>query len=333
MAVSTTTAGGILAPMDPTPIAQLFPGRLTPGPQGFYENLRFPLRTYSLNDLAIIDDPFDVSVGSLDLRTGRLIHPLLHRGFINQDLIFALIRVEPCTPQNSFLFRGPAELQRSRGGKSLFNYYGQVHIPYPPGFLFPDPNLATGFPIGKESALHPYLWMWALEDADVPDIVNTGGGELISSRGEKFSYRFVIPGKPDRHQAEFEYENFAQQGKFRMHSLAWVGFGNSNTDPSSPDDFDTITFTGFGIWSKAGLERVEQVAVQISTSSKAKYVGIQVGLADVSNVNTPMPPDAFPVRAPQPGGYQCCVGLPPQTPAPPPKPIVCPPPPPCGATL
>jgi len=331
VAVSTTTAGGTLAPMDPTPIAQLFPGRLTPGPLGFYENLRFPLRTYSLNDLAIIDDPFDISVGLLDLSSGHLRHPLLHRGFINQDLIFALIRVEPCTPQNSFLFRGAAEVQKGRNGRPQFNFYGQVHIPYPAGFLFPEPNLATGVPIGGDSALDPYLWFWAFQDGGLPDTVKTGGGELLSSKGERFFYRYSVSGRADRHPAEFEYENFTQQGKFRMHSLAWVGFGNSNTDPAG-EEIDTISFTGFGVWSKGGVEQVEQVSVQISNSTKAKYVGIQVGLGDVSNVNTPMPADAFPVRPAEPGGFYCAIGLPSTPPPPPPPPRPCPQPPPCGAT-
>jgi hypothetical protein len=309
VAVSTTTAGGTLAPMDRTPLAGLFPGRLTPGPLGFYENLRFPLRTYSLNDLAIIDDPFDLSIGSMDLRTGRFVHPLLHRGFINQDLIFALIRVEPRTPQNSFMFRGPAELQRTRSGSPAFQYYGQVHIPYPPGFLFPEPNLATGFSIGENSALDPYLWLWAVQDERIPDMVVSGAGEAVSSRFEEFTYRYEIPTRPGG-KAVFEYENLSQAGKFHMHSLAWVGFANSNTGTANEHGFDTLSFTGFGVWSKAGVEQVEQVSVQVSTSPKARYIGIQVGLADVSNVNTAMPPDAFPLHTPSPGGFQCCVGLP-----------------------
>jgi hypothetical protein len=259
---------------------------------------------------------------------------LLHRGFINQDLIFALLRVEPCTPQNSFMFRGPGGFLKSRGGKPMFEYYGQVHIPYPPGFLFPHPNLATGFPVEPGSSLDPYLWLWAVQDSDGPDVIRRGEGEHLSSRGEKFSYRYTIPGKPGRQPAEFEYENHSQQGKFRMHSLAWVGFGNSNTDASGGGEFDLITFSGFGVWSKDGVERVELVAAQISTSPKAKYVGIQIGLADVSNVNTKMPADAFPVPPPDLSAAPCCIGLPPQPPPAPPKPVNCKqPPPPWGATV
>ncbi|MCA1593775.1 MAG: hypothetical protein LC754_14225, partial [Acidobacteria bacterium] len=86
IAVSCVSAGGMMSEMPASPITAVFPGRLYPGPQGFDEFLRFPLRTYSLDDLAIIDDPFDISVGSVDLRTGMCLNEMLHRGFINQDL-------------------------------------------------------------------------------------------------------------------------------------------------------------------------------------------------------------------------------------------------------
>jgi hypothetical protein len=308
IAVSTSTAGGLLAPLDPTPLAQLFPGRLTPGPEGFYENLRFPFRTYSLNDLAIIDDPFDLSVGALDLRSCRLLHPLLHRAFINQDLIFALLRVEPRTPKSSFFFRGPAALKSGRRGEYMFDFYGQVHIPYPPGFLFPNPNLATGFPVAGGGALDPYLWTWAIQDSDSGGIVKTGGADrVVSSRGEVFSYRFVIPGHAAKRRAEFEYENHTQQGRFRMHSLAWVGLGNSHTDG---EGCDTVTFTCFGVWSKDGVEEVVQAAAQISSSAAAAYVGIQIASAAVSNVNTVMKPDAFPIPPADLSLPICCAGAP-----------------------
>jgi hypothetical protein len=158
--------------MESSPITQVFPGRLYPGPIGFDEFLRFPLRTYSLDDLAIIDDPFDVSVGAVDLRTGRFINELLHRGFINQDLIFALLRVEPRTPGSSFLFRGPAVLENGPGNQPLFRFKGEVFIPYPEGFLFPTPNLTTGFPIGANSRLDPFLWLHAIPDQRAGDYVS-----------------------------------------------------------------------------------------------------------------------------------------------------------------
>jgi hypothetical protein len=287
VAVSLLNAGGVLAEMAPTPITQAFPGRLYPGPHGCDEVLRFPLRSYSLDDLMVIDDPFDISVGAVDLTTGRFINDTLHRGFINQDLFFALIRVEPRTPQSSFFFRGPTALARGAGGRMVFRFKGQVHIPYPEGFLFPNPNLATGFVVGPDSALDPFLWIHAVQDGDSPHGSMQGGRrDVIASTGERFSYSYRIPSDPSRHGASFEYENHTQQGKFKMHSLAWVGFGNSGGAGHGAGEYDTVTFACFGVWSKDGSETVQQAAVQVSTSSKRPYVGIQVDIGNVSSVNT-----------------------------------------------
>ncbi len=289
VAVSAVAPGGMMAELEPSPITAVFPGRLYPGPVGFDEFLRFPLRTYSLDDLAIIDDPFDLSVGAVDLRTGRFVNELLHRGFINQDLIFALLRVEPRTPGSSFNFRGPALLEKGAGGSTVFRFKGEVFVPYPEGFLFPKPNLTTGFPIGANSRLDPFLWLHALEVAAAKDYVKRGAGsEIISSTGERFSYRYEIPNDPAGRDAVFEYENHSQQGKFRLHSLAWVGFADSGGGEAG--EYDTVSFTGFGVWTKDGVERMMQASAQISTSRRRPYVGIQIDSGDVSNVNT-KPPD------------------------------------------
>jgi len=81
-----------------------------------------------------------------------------------------------------------------------------------------------------------------------------------------------------------------------MHSLAWVGFSNSGTSRARTGDYDTVTFTGYGIWSKGGVNSLQQAAVQVSTSPEKPYVGIQIGGGFVSNVNTkpPNPRDALP---------------------------------------
>ena len=293
IAVSLAPAGGVLAALEPTPLAQLFPGTLTPGPEGFNATLRFPLRSYPLNDLAILDDPFDISVGAVDLSTGRLLQPLLHRGFINQNLIFALLRVEPRTPKDSFFFRGPGGFEQSLSNGPVFKYFGQVHIPYPPGFAFPDPNLATGFPVTGGGSLDPYLWIWAIRDSATDDIECTGSAnQVLSSTGELFSYRFAVNDNPQKRPVQFEYENHTQDGKFRMHSLAWIGLGNSDTGSREPD---TLSFTGFGVWSKEGVERVVQASVQVSTSPAAEWVGIQIAQADVSDADTRLPVSAFAV--------------------------------------
>ena len=258
---------------------------------------RFPLRTYSLDDLAILDDPFDIAMGMVDLRTGRLINELLHRAFINQDLIFALVRVEPRTPKDSFYFRGPARLQKGPGGRLVFRHQAAVRVPYPEGFFFPKPNLTTGIVIGSHSVLDPFLWVRAFDDDVEARAVKEGrGDEVLSSAGERFSYRYRVSNDPKRPAAIFEYENHSQHGSFRLHRLSWLGFGNSLGSSARAGNYDTVTFSGFGVWSKDGLTSLQQAAVQISASRTTPYVGIQIGGGDVSDVNTKPADerDAFP---------------------------------------
>jgi len=294
IAVSTCPVGGVFEPLGRTPIAELFPGTLTPGPSGFNETLRFPLQTYSLNDLAIFDDPFDISVGALDLQTGRLLHPLLHRAFINQVVLFALLRVEPRTPKSSFFFKGPGQLRAGSRGELVFDFFGEVHIPYPPGYLFPDTNLSTGFPVVDGGALDPYLWLRGIKHVEAPCTDLTIGSEhSVSSRGDVFSYHFSMCGKSGEGQVHFEYENHSQLGKFEMHSLAWIDHGSATL---GQEVFDSITLSCFGVWTKNGVQRVIQAAAQFSTSEHITYAGIQVGPAGkISNVNTLAPANSFPV--------------------------------------
>jgi hypothetical protein len=287
IAVRGIPPGGIMAPLVPSPISQVFPARLSPGPQGFNEFLRFPMRNYPLDDLSIIDDPLDIAIGAIDLKTGRLLNNYLHRGFINQDLIFALLRVEPCTPQSSFFFRGPAVLVRGPHNEMVFRFQGLVHIPYTEGFRFPNPDFATGFVVGPNSALDPFLWFHGIQNGNHSEIVLEGSDNFVrASTGDEFSYRYVIPSNPGATAAVFEYENHSQQGRFHMHSLAWVDFGHSGTSLHNTEEYDTVTFSGFGYWHKAGIKSLQQVAVQISRSAEKPYVGIQVADGDISNVNT-----------------------------------------------
>lgn len=284
VAVSTLAPGGLLADTVPAPLAQIFPGRLYPGPIGHNELLRFPLRSYFLDAVSMLDDPFDLAVGALDLRTGNFLNEILRRGLIGQNVFFALVRVEPRTPQSSFYFRGPARLETGRGGQTVFRLKAEVHIPYPEGFLFPAPDLATGFTIGPGSALDPFLWIRAMQDARDPKAVKRGEAKRVrASTGEEFSYCFSIAADPARETPFFEYTNHSQQeGTFRLTSLAWVSFISSE----EPGEYDTVTFTGYGVWSLDGGQRPHAVAAQISTSPEWPYVSIQIDGGVVSNVNT-----------------------------------------------
>jgi hypothetical protein len=288
VAVWHLNPGGLLAPLPDSPVSEAFPAPLPPGPRGFDAMLRFPLRTYFQNDLAILDDPFDLSLGAVDLKTGRLLNEMLHRGFINLNIIYALLRVEPRTPKSSFFFRGPAWLQKGSDGQLVFRYQSEVLVPYPTGFKYPTPNLTTTVTVLSPSRLDPYLWIRAVQDADVTCYVKEGQAKdvIATSTGERFSFTYVIPSDPSKHPATFEYINHTQKGSFCLHSLTWVGFSNSLTSPAPPGECDTVTFTGFGVWSKDGVDSIEQTAVQISTSPITPYVGIQIGSGNISNVDT-----------------------------------------------
>ena len=298
--VSAMVPGGYLAPMPRSPIesnspgclasaCEGFPSRLSPGPIGFNEFLRFPRISYYLDDVFLLSDPFDLSVAAVDVGTGAVLGQQLHRGFIGQNVFFALLRVEPRTPKASFQFRGPAVFQRTPSGQTVYRFDGQVHIPYPPGFLFPYPNLATGFPAGPGSALDPYFWVQAMDGGggpEAPYVKQGGERDVLASAGDRFSYRYAIPAEPRRQAAVFEYHNHSQEGSFRLRSLAWVRFGNARTSPPRQGRYDIVTFAGFGIWTKAGVDSPVPVAVQISTAGDAPYVGIQVGGGAISNVDT-----------------------------------------------
>src|SRR5439155_1237913 len=80
ISVATLPPGGMLLRSRGGPIADVFPGRLPAGLFGHSEFLRFPLRTYYLDSVSCIDDPFDVALGAVNVRTGEVIGELPHGG-------------------------------------------------------------------------------------------------------------------------------------------------------------------------------------------------------------------------------------------------------------
>jgi hypothetical protein len=281
VAVWLMAPGGLLGQEPPAALAALFPGRLSPGPVGHDEHLRFPMRNYFVDGATLIDDPFDVSVGAVDLRSGRFINQLLHRGFIGQDLFFSLLRIEPRTPRRSFLFRGPAAFDVDRSGDLTFTLRASVRVPYPAGFAFPAPDLTSAIIVGADSALDPYLWVHATTDRRHGEPASLSRTHLRSTTGEAFSYHLEWRNDDDR-PLMFEYTNHAQQGTFRGDTVSWLGHSRV---ASASGETDIYTFAGFGRWSKDPTERAHQVSAQIATGAE-EYVSIQIDSGLVSNVNT-----------------------------------------------
>ncbi|MEM7587675.1 MAG: hypothetical protein AAF560_30085, partial [Acidobacteriota bacterium] len=259
---------------------------------GFNEQLVFPTGvTYHQQGLSSSMDPSNISLGAIDLETGRVRDELLSRSFVVQNLFVNLSVIEPCTPTDSFNYQGPALFEAGPGGELVFSANCEVLIPYPRGFKFPTPSAdgKPGYRVVRDSRLDPFLRMQAMCGGTATNVLSSGARhkkiEGESSINQKFSYAYSIPSDPaDAHKAFFEYTNFDDDGTFKLTHLSWVSATNSRRSQAKPGEADTITFGGFGTWSKDS--EVHQVSVQISTARQEPYVGIQVDGGTTSNVNT-----------------------------------------------
>ncbi len=290
--VSFLPPGGLLSE-EPIPLPYLPPGTAR-GMIGFNEQIVYPSGVvYHQSGLSSSMDPNNLAIGAIDLETGRVIGEFLNRSFVVQQLFVNLTAIEPCTPGDSFNYQGPARFETGPGGELVFSFNGEVFVPYPKGFKFPGPS-ADGNPpylVVRESRLDPFLRLQATcGGAPATGVLESGSGtrpaaiESTSSIGEPFSYAFRIPCDPAAAvDAFFEYTNAEVVGTFRLTRLSWVraGVAPKGSHDGQPD---TITFGGFGTWSRD--DDLHQVSVHISTAEGEPYVGIQVDGGTTSNVNT-----------------------------------------------
>lgn len=296
VAVRSLPPGGIFAEAYHSPIADAFPVRLGPGPRGFDQKLRYPRATFTMEKISLPDDPFDIALGAVDLETGCTFSDFLHRAFIEQDVINALMRIESRVRHTSFFFRGPGVFETSSSNSLIYRFWGDEILPYPAGLAYPQPDFTSSYFAQLGATLNPYLWIRAMEDVR-PGAYTAEGNfkRIVAANRDEFSCEYRIPADSSRKDFHFRYENHTQAGVFTLHTLTWVGFGKSAIVNGSQSGFDTITFSGFGIWEKNGVKSLEQVAAQIwknSASALSPYIGIQVSSGDVSNVDLrPINPD------------------------------------------
>lgn len=289
VAIRHLPPGGVFSQAYPSPISDAFPVRLGPGPRGYDQKLRYPRATFTMEKISLPDDPFDIAMAAVDLKTGHVFSDYLHRAFIEQDVINALLRIEPRVRHTSFFFRGPAVFASTKTGSFMFRFLGEELLPYPAGLAYPQPDFTNSFYATLGATLRPYTWVRAIEDADSHDFVAEGNLQhLVAANRDDFSVEYRIAANPSKHKVFFRYQNNTQIGSFELHNLAWVGFSNSAGSPAASAGFDTVTFSGFGIWEKNSVRSVEQVAVQIWDNPGNKlspYVGIQVSTGEVSSVD------------------------------------------------
>lgn len=285
VSVWTQLPGGMLVKPPDSDLAKDFPGRMTVGFLGHDERLRYKKIHYDMHGVAWVDDPFEVSLGSIDVKTGRIIGNFLFRGFIIQSVLLALLKLEPRTPKASWHMRGPAAFEKDPSGQVVFGFSGTCRVPYPEGYGFPKPDLQSCYSVGAGSTLDPYIYMQAMDGIAPPPQGKSGSAKgVVASNGQTFSYDYAIPGYPSGKPAAFEYVNETTGGTFRMGSLVWVSFGNANRD-ARPGECDCVTFTGIGLWTK-DMGGPHMCTVQISTAPDGQYVSIQIDGGLVSNVNT-----------------------------------------------
>ena len=270
---------------------------------GFNERMKFPAGViYNQKKLSSSMDPNNLAICAVNVKTGEITDELLCRSYVVQKLFENLIVVEPCTPNDSFLYQGPARFTRGRDGELVFALNGEVFIPYPKGFRFPAPtdDGEPAFNVVADSRLDPFLRILASHRGTKAKGVMSSGGQAedpkwideTSSIGQQFAYRYRVDLKTSA--VFFEYSNRDEHGggTFKLHRVSWISATNSPRSTAGPGKADTITFSGFGSWTVGGKSKKNsstdghQVAVHISTSEADAYVGIMVDAGLTSNANT-----------------------------------------------
>ena len=284
--VATLPPGGLLAEVPETPLAAAFGGRIPRGAPGHDEVLKFGKVNYRMGKVSMIDDPLDVALCIVNLKTGKIVGDLLHRGIISQRIIMKLLEIEPRTPTETFTFRGPGSFEVGNDGQVIFRYNGVQYLPYPEGFKFPTDDLESHVVIGPDSVLYPFLRHQAMPVVGQEWKPRSGESRIVSSNGQEFSYKYEIPegrGKPF-----FEFTNHALNGTFKLDCLTWLHYLRSRTSKAAPGECDTVTFSGLGSWSLDPAGGAHIAVVQICTSPEFPYASVIIdpGWYSTSNVNT-----------------------------------------------
>lgn len=273
---------------------------------GHDEKLRFPNYTYETKQTVLLEDSFDLPMGVIDLKTGRLVGGLIYRGLPVQDLLVAIINANlGRIPTDTFRFRGPASFEKGPGGETVFRYDASVFLDFET-FTFPRPdyNPAFGWISGPGSDLQPFLRMQAMRQPDGPRptfTMTASGTNVLSSFEERFTYNFSVPCDAVGKAATFTYTNSnpTSGGTFRMARIAAVNCSNSRNSKLPAGQFDTIQFTGFGTWSED--DDLHLATVHFSNAPDLKtgtggppYISIQIDGATKSRAHTKPPEKTFP---------------------------------------
>ncbi|MBI3895866.1 MAG: hypothetical protein HY313_08020 [Acidobacteria bacterium] len=270
-----------------------FPG-FSLGLLGQSEFLRFPKSTYFFRDVITADDPFEVAVGQLNLKTGHSVGDFNYRFIFSQNMFQAILEINPGLAPAAQVVRGPLSFEQGANGQTVFRYNGEILVSLP-GIIFPRPDLNSGFATGPDSKFDVFLRLQAMHPVDPPRTTKSGSASnVLSSAGDLFSYNYFIRCNAPSEDASFEYTNNnpSNGGTFRMQSIAAVSCTNSRNSRAAPGDYDTVTFTGFGTWSKDSQPHA--ASVQFSVAPDSPYVYIMIDAGFTSQANTKPDATTFP---------------------------------------
>lgn len=275
------------------PVSSITGPGFQPGFIGQQEFLRFPKVNYFLQRVAMVDEPFGLIHGAIDLKTGRVLGEMQYPILISQSLAevlfaqnagristdpFFLIATQPVgkEPESTY-----ALFQKGANGQTVFRYSGEHRRSFAT-FRFPSPDyiFANSFVGGPNAKLDIFVRVQAAHPIDTPTAVKTGGGTFVSSIGDNVTYNFSMPCNPAGAPFTFTYTNNnrgASGGTFTMKSLAAINCSNSLNSTARPGDYDTLSFSGFGTWSKDAADALPRFStVSISLAQGAPYTGILV---------------------------------------------------------
>jgi hypothetical protein len=292
-AITGMPPAGLLAK---PPVSSLLGPFFKPSLIGQNEYLTFPLARYYLQRVAQVDEPFNITTGAINLKTGRVIGEMVYPMYIAQNVAEALFKqndgrisaspfymlaFDPVpgadTPRTTY-----ALFEKGPNGQTVFRYSGAQKRSFWT-YTFPSPDFVRGnsWMAGKDAELDIFLCIQAIHTPVSPKAVKTGSASnATSSIGDRFSYSFSIPCDPVGANFSFHYTNDnpgRSGGTFTMKRLASASCMNSPASTLPADDADVVTFTGFGTWSKDGPDASPRFAsVQMSLSPSVPYVGIFV---------------------------------------------------------
>lgn len=264
-----------------------------PGLLGQVEFLRFPLLTYKLERVVFVDEPYNFPSGAVDVRTGRVIGDMVYPSFYGQSLADALFTQNDGRVSKDPFFlvanrsavdsdRLYALFEKGPNGEVIFRYSGEHKRSFAT-FRFPSPDFikANSWIAGPNGTLDLFLRLQAARPVDNPTARKTGGqSNVTSSLGDTFSYTYSVACNPAGQSFAFDYTNNnsgSSGGTFKMNKLASVTCINTRTSKLGQGDYDTITITGFGHWSKDKADdKPRFVSAQICTDPASPYVGILV---------------------------------------------------------